>query len=160
MSRNSQGLSTLPQGAKLSRPSTSVAVTSTKDVCKSQESCPRSPADVRSSLVATYRYETQQEPNGDAIDIIGLSELYIRAQISDSNATANTSNQNITVSQHLSARNAPNRHARRHGHGHGHSHMSPRRTYTLDTRAVDGPIQCGEGTPCKDGACCNKDGKW
>lgn len=110
---------------------------------------------LRNMLVATYKYETQQEPNGDAIDIIGLSELYIRAQISDSNNTADVSNQTTTVSQHRSAR-----HARRHGHGHGHNHMTPRRTYTLDSRAVDGPIQCGEGSPCKDGACCNKDGKW
>jgi hypothetical protein len=115
MSHNSQSLSKLPQGTKLSRPSTSVALKSTKDVCKSQESCPRSPAYVRSSLVATYRYETQQESNGDAIDSIGLSELYIRAQISDSYATTDTSNQSTTVSHHRSAQNAPNRHAGRYG---------------------------------------------
>lgn len=110
--------------------------------------------------VTSDRLETHQEPNGDAIDIIGLSAQYIRAQISDSNATESIISQNKNSSHHQVARRPHGQH--RHGHSHGHSHgqISPRRSYSLDPRAVDGPIQCGEGSPCKDGSCCNKDGKW
>jgi hypothetical protein len=100
---------------------------------------------VHPSTVTTYKFETQQEPNGDAIDIIALSEMYILGQIESSGAT------NATTSH--AHRRALHHHHHEIHHGHKHATQHSR-------RAVEGPIQCGPDQPCKDGACCNKDGKW
>lgn len=40
-------------------------------------------------IVTTYDFETHQVPDGEAIDIIALSEMYIRGQIASSNTTNN-----------------------------------------------------------------------
>jgi chitinase len=73
---------------------------------------------------------------------------YILGQLnSTKDSTAHPTLQNSTD---LNAR-----HARRHSH-HKH-HQSPN---LVARQATDGgPIQCGAGSPCKDGACCSKLGK-
>lgn len=103
---------------------------------------------IHHSIVATTNLETHQKPNGDAIDIIALSELYIMGQVESSNTT---SRDNTTVSH---------AHRRQHHHHHPGSHLGHSHAVRHKRRAVEGPIQCGLGKPCKDGACCNKDGKW
>lgn len=103
------------------------------------------------SPVTTYKLQTQQQPDGDAIDIIGLSEMCILGQIDGLNKTNGTAG-NTTMSS-LHGKIARSGHRSTIGHSHHHSHM-------FSPRAVEGPIQCGIGMPCKDGACCNKDGKW
>jgi chitinase len=99
--------------------------------------------DVDPSLTS-YGLETQQNPVG-AIDIIGLSEQYILAQIESNQTTSNgTLTNNITV-----LRRWQSPHTKSHA-VHHNLHLQ---------RRVDGPIQCGVGQPCLDGSCCNKLGK-
>jgi hypothetical protein len=69
---------------------------------------------VHPPTVTTYKFETQQEPNGDAIDIIALSEMYNLGQIESSNAT------NATASH--AHRQALHHH--HHGIHHGHNHAT------------------------------------
>jgi chitinase len=110
-------------------------------------------------MSTTYGLTTQQEPGKDRIDIIALSREYILAQIDQSNSTGNHS-----IQPEIKAHKDPTpgstfgrllRHRR--SQDQAESAISP--FSPLLNRAVEGPVQCGPGNPCKDESCCNKDGK-
>jgi hypothetical protein len=110
-------------------------------------------------ISTTYDLATQQEPRKDRIDIIALSGEYILAQVRQPNSTGNHSIQTeIKTHKHSAPSPIFGRLLRhRQSHEQARSDISP--FSPLLNRAVEGPIQCGPGNPCKDESCCNKDGK-
>lgn len=93
-----------------------------------------------------------------AIPIINLSELYILGQINDSRTDRDSGfpQQNDTTQdtllrpRHLDALAADS---------DAQPLMSPWSPLLPRQAAADGPIQCTPTTPCKDGSCCNSEGK-
>ncbi|OCK73889.1 glycoside hydrolase family 18 protein, partial [Lepidopterella palustris CBS 459.81] len=93
-------------------------------------------------------YPVHQSPGKNhPIPIMAISEEYILGQLStnkSTNATSSHSNQTFTGGNAQSKRK---------------SLLSRGFTKILPLNKRDGPIQCGPGSPCLDGSCCNSDGK-
>jgi hypothetical protein len=106
-----------------------------------------------------YDLATQQEPGKDRIDIIALSREYILAQVGQPNSTGNHSIQTEIKTHKHSASSPTFGRLLRHRQSYEQAISDVTPFSPLLNHAVEGPIQCGPGNPCKDESCCNKDGK-